>query len=55
MSYSHDQRSKLMCINAHYVTLLLCGFSENALEIEEFLAWLWLRSLPPLEPEPNYP
>jgi len=54
MGSSHDRHSKLLCLDAHCVTLLLCGFSENRLKLEEFLAHLQLRPLPPLEPEPNY-
>lgn len=36
-----------------WVPLLLCGFSENTWELEEFLAKLWPRPWPPLEPAPN--
>jgi len=43
-----------MCIDAHCVTLLLCGFSENRLKLEELLAWLQLRPLPSPEPAPNH-
>ena len=36
MCQVHDRCSKLICIDAHCVTLLLCGFSENRLKLGEF-------------------
>jgi len=36
---SHDWCSKFVCIDSHCVALHLCGFSENRLKLEEFLAW----------------
>jgi len=54
MSWSSDRCSKLICIDDHCVTLLLCGFSESSLKLEGFLTQLQLRPLPPLEPAPKH-
>ena len=34
--------SKPIRINVHHVTLFLCGFPENSLELERFLVMLYL-------------
>jgi len=36
------------------VSLILSGFPENRLKLEEFLALLWLKPLPSVEPAPNH-
>lgn len=46
MCWSHNGCSKFVCM----LTVSLC-FSVGVLQ--EFLAWLWLRHLPPLEPVPK--
>lgn len=45
---------RLYALVLTWVTLLLRGFSENTWELEEFLAKLWPRPWPVLEPVPNY-
>ena len=54
MRWLYDGCSKLICINAYSVTLLVCGFSENRIKLEGFLGRPRLRPLPPLVPAQNH-